>query len=49
MNKLENSYEKVQNDPMNARIYTLENGLKVSIIFICKIFNDYSIIIFINV
>ena len=29
MNKLENNYEKVQNDPMNARIYTLENGLKV--------------------
>lgn len=29
MNKLENSYEKVQNDPMNARIYTLDNGLKV--------------------
>ena len=29
MNKLENSFEKVQNDPMNARIYTLDNGLKV--------------------
>ncbi len=29
MNKLENSYDKVQNDPMNSRIYTLDNGLKV--------------------
>ena len=23
------SYETVENDPLNARIYTLENGLKV--------------------
>jgi predicted Zn-dependent peptidase len=29
MNTLENNYESVQNDPMNARIYTLDNGLKV--------------------
>lgn len=29
MKKLENTYDKVQNDPMNARIYTLNNGLKV--------------------
>ena len=29
MSKIENNYEKVQNDPMKARIYTLDNGLKV--------------------
>ena len=26
---IENNYEFVENDPLNARIYTLENGLKV--------------------
>ena len=29
MKKLENTYDKVQNDPMNAKIYTLDNGLKL--------------------
>ena len=29
MNKIENNYEQVKGDPLNARIYTLENGLKV--------------------
>ena len=29
MKKLENRYETYQNDPLKARIYTLENGLKV--------------------
>ena len=29
MKKLENRYETCQNDPLKARIYTLENGLKV--------------------
>ncbi len=29
MNKIENNYETVANDPLNARIYTLDNGLKV--------------------
>ena len=29
MSKLENNYQSVQNDPMNSRIYTLDNGLKV--------------------
>ena len=27
--KTENNYEYVDNDPLNARVYTLENGLKV--------------------
>ncbi|MDG2059907.1 MAG: insulinase family protein [Flavobacteriales bacterium] len=27
--KMENRYEYVENDPLNARIYTLDNGLKV--------------------
>ena len=26
---IENNYESVDNDPLNARIYTLDNGLKV--------------------
>ena len=29
MNKIENNYSVVENDPLNARIYTLDNGLKV--------------------
>ena len=29
MNKIENNYEIATNDPLKARIYTLENGLKV--------------------
>jgi len=29
MNKIENKYEEVKGDPLKARIYTLENGLKV--------------------
>jgi len=29
MNKIENNYETVANDPLKARIYTLNNGLKV--------------------
>ena len=29
MNKIENRYETVKNDPLNARLYTLDNGLKV--------------------
>ena len=29
MKKIENRYETAKNDPLNARIYTLENGLKV--------------------
>ena len=29
MNKIENNYEQVQEDPLKARIYTLDNGLKV--------------------
>ena len=29
MNKIENNYETAANDPLNARIYTLDNGLKV--------------------
>ena len=29
MKKIENRYETVQNDPLKARIYTLDNGLKV--------------------
>ena len=29
MNKIENNYETAANDPLNARIYTLNNGLKV--------------------
>jgi zinc protease len=29
MNKIENNYETAENDPLNARIYTLDNGLKV--------------------
>ena len=29
MNKIENNYETASNDPLNARIYTLDNGLKV--------------------
>ena len=27
--KMENRYEYVENDPLNARVYTLDNGLKV--------------------
>ena len=27
--KIENNYENVDNDPLNARVYTLDNGLKV--------------------
>ena len=29
MNKIENNYERVKGDPLKARIYTLDNGLKV--------------------
>jgi predicted Zn-dependent peptidase len=29
MNKIENNYETVNEDPLSARIYTLKNGLKV--------------------
>ena len=29
MEKIENKYEVVDNDPLKARVYTLENGLKV--------------------
>ncbi len=29
MNKIENNYEEVTGDPLKARIYTLDNGLKV--------------------
>jgi predicted Zn-dependent peptidase len=29
MNKIENNYEQVKGDPLKARIYTLDNGLKV--------------------
>ena len=29
MKKIENNYEEVVGDPLKARIYTLENGLKV--------------------
>jgi len=29
MNKIENNYETASNDPLKARIYTLDNGLKV--------------------
>ena len=29
MNKIENKYETASNDPLKARIYTLDNGLKV--------------------
>ena len=29
MEKIENKYETVDNDPLKARVYTLENGLKV--------------------
>ena len=29
MNKIENNYETVEGDPLNARVYTLDNGLKV--------------------
>ena len=29
MNKIENNYESLDNDPLKARIYTLDNGLKV--------------------
>ncbi|MEE2953585.1 MAG: insulinase family protein [Bacteroidota bacterium] len=29
MTKLENNYQSVSNDPLNAQIYTLDNGLKV--------------------
>jgi predicted Zn-dependent peptidase len=29
MNKIENNYETATNDPLKARIYTLDNGLKV--------------------
>ena len=29
MNKIENNYETAANDPLKARVYTLENGLKV--------------------
>ena len=29
MNKIENNYETAANDPLKARIYTLDNGLKV--------------------
>ena len=29
MNKIENNYEEVKGDPLKARIYTLDNGLKV--------------------
>ena len=26
---IENNYEFIENDPLNARIYTLDNGMKV--------------------
>ena len=29
MEKIENKYETVDNDPLKARVYTLDNGLKV--------------------
>jgi predicted Zn-dependent peptidase len=29
MNKIENNYKEVKGDPLKARVYTLENGLKV--------------------
>ncbi len=29
MNKIEKNYEQIQGDPLKARIYTLDNGLKV--------------------
>ena len=29
MSKIENQYESFANDPLKARVYTLENGLKV--------------------
>ena len=29
MKKIENRYETAKNDPLNARVYTLDNGLKV--------------------
>ena len=29
MSKIENNYEEVKGDPLKARIYTLDNGLKV--------------------
>ncbi|MAW21685.1 MAG: peptidase M16 [Flavobacteriales bacterium] len=29
MNKIENNYEEVKGDPLKARIYTLDNGLKI--------------------
>ena len=29
MNKIENNYETAANDPLKARVYTLDNGLKV--------------------
>jgi len=29
MNKIENNYEEVKGDPLKARVYTLDNGLKV--------------------
>ena len=29
MKKIENRYEAAKNDPLNARVYTLDNGLKV--------------------
>ena len=29
VNKIENNYETVANDPLKARVYTLDNGLKV--------------------
>ena len=29
MKKIENNYEAVEGDPLNARVYTLDNGLKV--------------------
>jgi predicted Zn-dependent peptidase len=29
MGKIENQYESVKNDPLNTKIYTLDNGLKV--------------------
>ena len=29
MNKIESNYQQVKGDPLNARIYTLDNGLKV--------------------
>ena len=29
MSKIENNYEEVKGDPLKARVYTLDNGLKV--------------------